>query len=137
MPLPPQVKLNNISTQAPGQETTMFLLTPLRFHNSYFLSSAWRYQQMAIKISIMSQLESLNGWRSKWYREIKFIKFNNRSQPNQLLMLKCKKPIYCLQVWKKLMTLAVCTSRRKRKSTPTLENLVFFFFFSLLRKKKG
>lgn len=51
-------------------------------------------------------------------------------------MLKCKKPIYCLQVWKKLMTLAVCTSRRKQKSTPTLENLVFFFFFSLLRKKK-
>lgn len=33
------------------------------------------------------------------------------------------------------MTLAVCTSRRKQKSTPTLENLVFFFF-SLLRKKK-
>lgn len=32
------------------------------------------------------------------------------------------------------MTLAVCTSRRKRKSTPTLENLVFFFFFP--QKKK-
>lgn len=36
------------------------------------------------------------------------------------------------------MTLAVCTSRRKRKSTPTLENLVFFFFFFFpsLEKKK-
>lgn len=34
------------------------------------------------------------------------------------------------------MTLAVCTSRRKRKSTPTLENLVFFFFFFFPQKKK-
>lgn len=33
------------------------------------------------------------------------------------------------------MTLAVCTSRRKRKSTPTLENLVFFFFFPQKNKK--
>lgn len=33
------------------------------------------------------------------------------------------------------MTLAVCTSRRKQKSTPTLENLVFFFFPSLEKKK--
>lgn len=33
------------------------------------------------------------------------------------------------------MTLAVCTSRRKRKSTPTLENLVFFFFFFPQKKK--